>query len=157
MSSRTFTLDEAQKLLPVLESLLKQAIHSKTLIEEVDAEMQETAHRIFMNGGTLVNVIHLAKRKRHPQNFDVKELVDASKDFSGAEIEEAIISALYDAFYAKEELATGHVLTALGQTVPLAKTMAEKITAQRNWAAGRARNANVIRAVKSDGDAQPIA
>ena len=39
----------------------------------------------------------------------------------------------------------------------LAKTMAEKITAQRNWAAGRARNANVIRAVKSDGDAQPIA
>ena len=63
MSSRTFTLDEAQKLLPVLESLLKQAIHSKTLIEEVDAEMQETAHRIFMNGGTLVNVIHLAKRK----------------------------------------------------------------------------------------------
>ncbi len=64
MSSRTFTLDEAQKLLPVLESLLKQAIHSKTLIEEVDAEMQETAHRIFMNGGTLVNVIHLAKRSK---------------------------------------------------------------------------------------------
>src|SRR5436190_738481 len=101
--------------------------------------------------------IHLAKRNRHPENFDVKELVDASKDFSGAEIEEAIISALYDAFYAKEELATGHVLTALGQTVPLAKTLAEKITAQRNWAAGRARNANVIRAVKSDGDAQPMA
>ncbi len=63
MSDRTFTLDEAQTLLPVLESLLKQAIQSKKLIEEVDAEMQETAHRIFMNGGTLVNVIHLAKRK----------------------------------------------------------------------------------------------
>jgi len=63
MSSRTFTLDDAQTLLPVLESLLKQAIQSKQVIEEVDAEMQETAHRIFMNGGTLVNVIRLAKRK----------------------------------------------------------------------------------------------
>ncbi len=63
MSDRTFTLDEAQTLLPVLESLLKQAIQSKKLIEEVDAEMQETAHRIFMNGGTMVNVINLSKRK----------------------------------------------------------------------------------------------
>ena len=63
MSSRTFTLDEAQMLLPVLESLLKQAIQSKKLIEEVDAEVQEITHRIFMNGGMLVNVIHLAQRK----------------------------------------------------------------------------------------------
>jgi len=63
MSNRTFTLDQAQMLLPVLESLLKQAIQSKKLIEEVDAEVQETAHRIFMNGGMLVNVIHLAQRK----------------------------------------------------------------------------------------------
>jgi len=66
-------------------------------------------------------------------------LVGASTDLSGAEIEEAIISALYDAFYTKQELATGHVLATLGQTVPLAKTMSEKISAQRNWAAGRAR------------------
>ena len=63
MSDRTFTLDEAQMLLPVLESLLKQAIQGKKLIEDVDAEVQETAHRIFLNGGTLVNVVHLAARK----------------------------------------------------------------------------------------------
>lgn len=63
MSDRTFTLDEAQMLLPVLESLLKQAIQGKKLIEEVDAELQETAHRVFLNGGTLVNVVHLAQRK----------------------------------------------------------------------------------------------
>ena len=67
----------------------------------------------------------------------------ASRDFSGAEIEEAIISALYDAFYEKQDLGTNHILAALSQTVPLAKTMAEKVSSQRNWAVGRARNASV--------------
>ncbi|PYJ00163.1 MAG: ATPase, partial [Verrucomicrobia bacterium] len=74
--------------------------------------------------------IHLSKRGRSPENFDLPALAAASEEFSGAEIEEAIISALYDAFYAKEELATGHVLAGLAQTVPLAKTMSEKMTAQ---------------------------
>jgi SpoVK/Ycf46/Vps4 family AAA+-type ATPase len=89
--------------------------------------------------------IHLAKRNRNPDGFDLPALAAASPEFSGAEIEEAIISALYDAFYAKQELATAHVLATLRQTVPLARTMAEKITEQRNWATGRARNASVPR------------
>jgi len=92
--------------------------------------------------------IHLTKRNRRPEDFDFPALVAASPDFSGAEIEEAIISALYDAFYAKQELATAHVLATLSQTVPMAKTMAEKIAAQRNWANGRARNASIPRAIK---------
>ncbi len=89
--------------------------------------------------------IHLAKRNRNPDEFDLPALVAASREFSGAEIEQAIISALYDAFYAKQELGTAHVFTALSQTVPLARTMAEKVTEQRNWAIGRARNASVAR------------
>jgi ATP-dependent 26S proteasome regulatory subunit len=89
--------------------------------------------------------IHLTKRGRDAGRFDLQALVDASRDFSGAEIEEAIISALYDAFYEKHDLTTAHVLAALSQTVPLAKTMVEKVTAQRNWAVGRARNASVAR------------
>src|ERR1700745_454287 len=63
MASRTFTLKDAQTLLPTLESLLRSAINGKKLIEEVDAEMQELAHRVFLNGGTLVNVIEVARRK----------------------------------------------------------------------------------------------
>src|SRR5713226_3379353 len=63
MADRTFTLQEAQTLLPILESLLRTAIDGKKLIEEVDAEMQEVAHRVFLNGGTLLNIIHLARRK----------------------------------------------------------------------------------------------
>ncbi len=93
--------------------------------------------------------IHLAKRDRDPEKFDLQSLVEASKDFSGAEIEEAIISALYDAFYEKKDLATEHVLAGLRQTVPLAKTMAEKVNAQRNWAVGRARNASVAHPEKA--------
>src|SRR5258708_39650611 len=63
MSNRTFSLEEAQLLLPILESLLRQAINGKKLIEDVDNELQETAHRVFLNGGTLLNVVHLARRK----------------------------------------------------------------------------------------------
>ena len=63
MSDRTFTLDEAQSLLPVLESLLRAAIAGKELIEEVEAEMQAVNHRIFLNGGTSVDIVPLARRK----------------------------------------------------------------------------------------------
>src|SRR3954468_7027060 len=81
--------------------------------------------------------IHLTKRKRDPVNFDLPALVQSSANFSGAEVEEAIVSALYDAFYGGEELATAHVLAALSQTVPLARTMDEQISRLRSWAEGR--------------------
>jgi hypothetical protein len=63
MSERTFTLEEAQSLLSVLESLLRTSIDGKKLIESVDAELQETAHRVFLNGGMFLNIVHLARRK----------------------------------------------------------------------------------------------
>jgi len=63
MSARTFTLDEAKMLLPVLESLLRTAISGKKLMEEVDGELQELSHRIFLNGGTHVDVVAIARRK----------------------------------------------------------------------------------------------
>lgn len=93
--------------------------------------------------------IHLAKRGRDPQAFDLPALAQASQGFSGAEIEQAIISALYDAFYARRELATADILEALRQTVPLARTMDEQIGRLRAWAEGRARNASSRR------DSQP--
>jgi len=63
MSDRTFTLDEAQALLPVLESLLRTAINAKKLMEQVETEQQALAHRVFLNGGTYVDVVPLARRK----------------------------------------------------------------------------------------------
>ncbi len=63
MSDRTFTLDEAQSLLPVLESLLRTAIAAKKTIEEFEAEQQALAHRVFLNGGMFLNVVSLARKK----------------------------------------------------------------------------------------------
>jgi hypothetical protein len=63
MSDRTFTLDEALSLLPVLESLLRASIAGKQLIEEFEAELQALQHRIFLNGGMYLDVVPLARRK----------------------------------------------------------------------------------------------
>ncbi len=63
MPERTFTLDEAQSLLPILESLLRSAIAAKATMEEVDGELQSLSQRIFLNGGTRVDVIAVARRK----------------------------------------------------------------------------------------------
>ena len=63
MSTRTFTLDEAQDLLPVLETLLRASIEGKKLMDVVETEFQELAHKIFINGGMSLNVVHIARRK----------------------------------------------------------------------------------------------
>ena len=94
--------------------------------------------------------IHITKRKRDASKFDLEALANASAEFSGAEIEEAVNSALYDAFYAKGELATENIQASLSQTVPLAKTMDEQINRLRSWAEGRARNASVSRDSKKE-------
>jgi len=60
---RTFTLDEAQSLLPVLESLLRTAIQAKQIIEETDAELQALHHRIFLSGGMFLDIVPLARRR----------------------------------------------------------------------------------------------
>ena len=63
MADRTFTLDEAQSLLPVLESLLRTAINAKKVIDEADAEQQALQHRVFLNGGMFLDIVPLARRK----------------------------------------------------------------------------------------------
>ena len=89
--------------------------------------------------------IHLSKRQRDPAQFDLSQLAQACPDFSGAEVEEAINSALYDAFANREELSTQHVLTALRETAPLARTMDAHLQHLRQWAEGRARHASASR------------
>lgn len=86
--------------------------------------------------------IHLKKRSRDPQQFDLEMLARLSEGFSGAEIEEAIISALFDAFSQQTELRTELVKESLTQTVPLSKTMSEELNRLRGWAHGRARPAS---------------
>ena len=86
--------------------------------------------------------IHLGKRKRDASSFDLDALARASEGFSGAEIEQAVISGLLAAFEQDRDVTTDDILTAIKQTVPLSVTMREDIDYVRHWAKGRARPAS---------------
>ena len=93
--ARTFTVSEAETLLPVLESLLRSAIDAKTLIEEVDAEQQALANRVFLNGGTLVNIVGVARRKAEREKAlqRAKDAV-AEIDATGVQVKDLDIGLL---------------------------------------------------------------
>jgi hypothetical protein len=63
MSDRTFTLSEAQALLPVLESLLRAAMEGKETAEAVESELSQLQHRIFLGGGLRVDIVTVLRRK----------------------------------------------------------------------------------------------
>lgn len=81
--------------------------------------------------------IHLKKRKLDPQKFNLQSLAAETADFNGAEIEQAIISALYRASSRKEPVTTRHVLEQIRATKPLALLKQEEIVALREWAKER--------------------
>lgn len=86
--------------------------------------------------------IHLRKRKRDTEKFDVKALAENTEGFSGAELEQVIVSSLYTVFSSGGDITTEILLSEAKQTVPLSRTMAEKIVSLRAWAKERAVNAN---------------
>jgi hypothetical protein len=60
---KTFTLEEAQRLLPVLQALLKRSMEGKRLIELVEKELQDLKHRILLSGGLMVDIPAVARRR----------------------------------------------------------------------------------------------
>lgn len=95
--------------------------------------------------------IHLERRNRDPKDFDLPRLVQLSHGFSGAEIEQAVVSAMFDAFHDNGELNDDNMARALQETVPLSRTMEEGIQKLRAWAGARARKATPAQ-VESDYD-----
>ncbi|MBI5624847.1 MAG: AAA family ATPase [Elusimicrobia bacterium] len=85
--------------------------------------------------------IHIKKRGRDPDAFDLEALSRASAGFSGAELEQAVVEGLYEAFHRGRELSNEDLKSALTSTVPLSRTMKEDIDGLRQWAASRARPA----------------
>ncbi|MCL2345997.1 MAG: AAA family ATPase [Desulfobulbus sp.] len=81
--------------------------------------------------------IHLMRRRIDPAPFDLAALAAATAGFSGAEIEQAIVSALYEALGEKQPLAARHLLDEIARTRPLSVVMAEQVAALRAWADGR--------------------
>ncbi|HNV69105.1 MAG TPA: AAA family ATPase [Candidatus Ozemobacteraceae bacterium] len=86
--------------------------------------------------------IHLRKRRRDPKAFDLPELGRCSEGFSGAEIEQAVIAGLFEAFHEKRDLQQKDVVESLAATVPLSVTMREQIDKLRSWASQRAKPAS---------------
>lgn len=86
--------------------------------------------------------IHIKKRKRDMAKFDLDSLSRESDGYSGAEIEQAVISSLYDAFLDNRDINTQDILNSVKQAVPLSVTMKENIDETRNWARQRARYAS---------------
>jgi SpoVK/Ycf46/Vps4 family AAA+-type ATPase len=82
--------------------------------------------------------IHLKRRGRNPDEFDLCSVAHQTKGFSGAELEQLIIAGLYDAFYAERDLNQDDLLHAAAETVPLSTTMAEHVEYLRDWCNGRA-------------------
>jgi len=81
--------------------------------------------------------IHLRQRNLDPDNFDRVALVEASEGFSGAEIEQGIVAALYAARAMQQTLETRHILAEFKRSRPLSVLMAEKLQSLRDWAADR--------------------
>lgn len=89
--------------------------------------------------------VHLSKRKLDISSLDVDALSKASEGFSGAEIEEAIVSTMFDIFYEKAPMTTERLIVTMEQTAPLSQTMSEDVDKLRKWADGRTRSATVER------------
>ncbi len=85
--------------------------------------------------------IHLARRRSDVTRFDLDQLSKVSEGFSGAEIEQAIIAAMYEAFAQDREFTQLDIISAVKSTTPLSRTMVEQVTALRDWAKLRARPA----------------
>ena len=85
--------------------------------------------------------IHLARRGRRPDQFDAAALAKATEKFSGAELEAAVVAALFSAFSEGRELEPRDLKQAIDETVPLAITMEEEIRALKDWAKARTRPA----------------
>ncbi|HFQ13698.1 MAG TPA: AAA family ATPase [Gammaproteobacteria bacterium] len=86
--------------------------------------------------------IHLRRRRQDPAHFALAELARRCAGFSGAEIEQVVVSALYSARAREQALSDEQLQEAIRQTRPLSVIMAEKIEALREWAEDRTVNAN---------------
>lgn len=86
--------------------------------------------------------IHLKKRDRDPRRFDLAYLAQISEGYSGAEIEQAIVEALFNVYGVKDDIETPELVYAIKRQVPLSRTMRSSILGRRMWALGRTLSAS---------------
>jgi ATP-dependent Zn protease len=94
--------------------------------------------------------VHLRKRRRDPGRFDVAQLARLSDGCVGAELEQAVIDAMYRAFAEGRDITTGDITEAIGRLVPLSRSQREAIEILRAWLRdGRAQSASFAEAERA--------
>ena len=88
--------------------------------------------------------IHITKKKRDIKNFKLQDCITESAGFSGAELEEAVVTGLYTAFYKDDELKDKYILKAIKETTPLSKSAKSSLEAMEKWASDNAVNASKL-------------
>ncbi|MGI9301450.1 MAG: AAA family ATPase [Gammaproteobacteria bacterium] len=126
--SRVFIIATANEIKALPPELMRKGRFDEIFF--VDLPDAQTREEIFR--------IHLTRRKLAPDEFDLEAMATVARGFSGSEIEQAIVAALYHAYNNKSPLATVDVLGELERTRPLSVVMAEKVTELRRWAQERA-------------------
>jgi SpoVK/Ycf46/Vps4 family AAA+-type ATPase len=106
----------------------------------IDLPSKEEREEIF--------AIHLAKRNRKKSKFDLRTLVGLSEGFSGAEIEQVIIAAMFEAFSEEREVETTDIMNSIDDMIPLSRLMKEEIAGLRTWSQARARLASKVESQK---------
>jgi SpoVK/Ycf46/Vps4 family AAA+-type ATPase len=87
--------------------------------------------------------VHLRKRRRDPAVFDIRRLAVECEGYTGAELEQAIVDAMYQAFADERDIRTEDIIAAIARTVPLSKSQREVIERLRSWLRdGRAQSAS---------------
>ncbi len=133
-TAAVFVIATANDVSALPPELLRKGRFDETFF--VDLPSEEERQKILE--------IHINKRGRDPKLFDLVSLAKACDQFSGAEIESAIVAGMFAAFESGQELETSHVGEAIKETVPLAQTAREKISSLRDWAKTRARPAATL-------------
>jgi len=130
--SMVFTIATANTIEDLPPELLRKGRFDEIFF--VDLPAQAEREEIFN--------IHLRKRKRDPKRFDLPDLARRAEGFSGAEIEQIVVAALYDAFDESREMEMRDLVHCLAESVPLSTTMREGIQELRAWARERTRPAS---------------
>ncbi|MFC1805826.1 AAA family ATPase [Planctomycetota bacterium] len=127
-----FTIASANSIRDLPPELLRKGRFDEIFFVDLPGEGERDA--IFR--------IHLRKRGRDPKHFNVPHLARLAQGFSGAEIEQGIVSAMYDAFDHGRQIETSDIVRCVSESVPLSRTMREEIDALREWARDRTRPAS---------------
>lgn len=127
-----FVISTANNIDPLPPELLRRGRFDEIFF--IDLPTDEERKQIFK--------IHLKLRNRNPENYDLDKLKKLTEGFSGSEIEQVIISALYDAYDQGKELQMEHLEQSIKDTYPLSLLMKEEIERRRHWAKGRTRAAS---------------